>query len=166
MEFDSKIVIEKAVPRAREIECAVLGNENPLPSIPGEVIASNEFYDYDAKYVDGKSELRIPAPLDDDMTQRVRGMAVAVFSCLDCEGMARVDFLLDSSTNALFVNEINTIPGFTSISMYPKLFDAIGIPYTELIDRLIELAISRAERRRKLRTDYRPRRQWHKDRNE
>lgn len=163
-EFDAKIIIEKAVPDAREIECAVLGSENPLPSIPGEVIASNEFYDYDAKYVDGKSELKIPAPLDDDTTQHVRGLAVDVFTCLECEGMARVDFLLGDGD--VFVNEINTIPGFTSISMYPKLFEATGISYPELIDRLIQLAISRAERRRKLRRDYQPRRQWHKDRSE
>ncbi len=164
LEFDVKVVIEQAVSNAREIECAVLGSENPLPSIPGEVIASNEFYDYDAKYVDGKSELRIPAPLDDDTTQHVRGLAVDVFTCLECDGMARVDFLLDAESGELFVNEINTIPGFTSISMYPKLFDAVGIPYPELIDRLIELALARAERRHHLRTDYQPPRQWHKDR--
>jgi D-alanine-D-alanine ligase len=159
--FDRKVLAEKAVPGAREIEVAVLGNEDPVASIPGEVVPSNEFYDYDAKYVDGNSALHIPALLPEGMTERVRTMAVAAYRALDCEGMARVDFLFSRDSGDLFVNEINTIPGFTSISMYPKLFAASGIPYETLLERLIDLAMRRQAEKRALSRSYTPRKEWH-----
>ncbi len=140
--YDRKILIEKAV-NAREIECAVLGNDQPKASVPGEIVPVNEFYDYEAKYIREGSKLLIPAPLDRRQTQRVRELALQAFKAIDCSGMARVDFLLDRKTGDIVVNEINTIPGFTAISMYPKLWEASEIPYTELIDRLIRLALER-----------------------
>jgi D-alanine-D-alanine ligase len=146
-------LVEEAVPAAREIECSVLGNDDPIASVPGEVVPSNEFYDYSAKYIDGRSELRIPAPLPRAVAAQVRDIAVQAFCALDGAGMARVDFLLDGSTDQLYLNEVNTIPGFTSISMYPKLWEASGISYAELIDRLIELALERhADKQRSLTT--------------
>ncbi len=161
-QFDRKVLVERAVPEAREIEVGVLGNENPVASVPGEVVPGNEFYDYDAKYVDGSSALLIPADLPPELAERIRTLAVEAFRTLDCEGMARVDFLLSRSDGTLYINEINTIPGFTSISMYPKLFAAVGIPYSELLDRLISLAERRhAEQRALLRT-YTPKTDWHR----
>jgi D-alanine-D-alanine ligase len=142
-QYDRKLLIEQAVPNAREIECSVLGNDDPVASVPGEVRPSNEFYDYNAKYIDGKSELLIPAPLPARTSAQVRELAVKAFKALDCAGMARVDFLINSATNEIYLNEINTLPGFTSISMYPKLWEASGISYRELIDRLIDLALER-----------------------
>lgn len=161
-EYDTQVLVEHAVPEAREIEVAVLGNEHPVASIPGEVVPGNEFYDYDAKYVDGNSLLHIPADLDTETVERVRNMAVDAFTALACEGMARVDFLLSRSTGELVVNEVNTIPGFTSISMYPKLFEATGLPYAELLDRLIELAGERHSRTSGLRRDYTPKTEWYR----
>jgi D-alanine-D-alanine ligase len=147
--FDRKILVEAAVPKAREIECSVLGNENPEASVPGEIIPCNEFYDYEAKYVAGKSQTIAPADLPSETAELVRNMAVKAYKSLDCEGMARVDFLLSGSTGDLFINELNTIPGFTSISMYPKLWEATGLPYKELLSRLIDLALDRqADRER------------------
>jgi D-alanine-D-alanine ligase len=149
--YDRRLLVEAAVPAAREIECAVLGNDDPLASVPGEVRPSNEFYDYQAKYIDGRSELEIPAALAPEVTAAVQAMAVAAFRAIDGAGLARVDFLLSRETGALYINEINTLPGFTAISMYPKLWEASGLPYDKLIDRLIELALERnAERRRSL----------------
>lgn len=142
--YDRKLVVEQGI-EAREIEVSVLGNDDPIASVPGEVIPSREFYDYRAKYIDDDSELLIPAPLDEALTRQVRQLAVAAYKALDCAGMARADFLLDKTTNVLWLNELNTIPGFTQISMYPKLWEATGISYNELIDRLIELAIERFE---------------------
>lgn len=140
-EFDRKILVEAAVPNAREIECGVLGNDDPEASVPGEIVPSREFYDYEAKYLDAGSEARIPAPIGADMAREVQRLAIAAFKAVDAAGMARVDFLLARDTNALVVNEINTIPGFTTISMFPKLWEASGVSYSQLIDRLIQLAI-------------------------
>jgi D-alanine-D-alanine ligase len=149
--YDRKMLVEKAV-NAREIECAVLGNEHPEVSVPGEIVPVNEFYDYDAKYVKEGSEIIIPAKLTRAQTKRVREFAVRAFQAIDCSGMARVDFLLKRKSGRVFVNEINTIPGFTPISMYPKLWEASGVPYSKLLDRLIELALDR--HREKSRTRY------------
>ncbi len=155
--FDRKLLVEAAIPHAREIECSVLGNDDPIASVPGEIVPSREFYDYTAKYIDegeGASDLLIPAPLSEALTERVRDWAVQTYLAIDCAGMARVDFLLNGETKELFVNEVNTIPGFTSISMYPKLWQATGMSYTELITRLIELAIERFEDRAQSETAY------------
>ncbi len=152
--YDLKVVIEQAAPDAREIECAVLGNDAPQASVPGEIIPSREFYDYASKYLDGTSELLIPAPLPEELAARVRNLAVNAFKALDCSGMARVDFFLSRNTGELYLNEVNTIPGFTAISMYPKLWEASGLPYTALVDLLIELALERSERRAGLSTDW------------
>ena len=152
LQFDRKIVIEAAVPDAREIECAVLGNDDPRASVPGEIIPSREFYDYEAKYLDEASELLIPAPLSAAETARIQQLAVDAFRAAEGAGMARVDFLIGRGTGDVFVNEVNTIPGFTTISMYPKLWEASGLPYPALIDRLIELALERHSEKQKLRT--------------
>ncbi len=140
--YDRKILVEKAID-ARELECAVLGNDDPKASVVGEVVPCNEFYDYEAKYLADGSKTLIPADIPDSVSQTVRSMSIAAFKALDCAGMGRVDFLLERKTNRIFINEINTIPGFTPISMYPKLWEASGILYPELIDRLIELAMER-----------------------
>jgi D-alanine-D-alanine ligase len=152
-EYDTKVVVEECIV-GREIECAVLGNTEPQASVPGEIVTggSHTFYDYEAKYIDEKgAELRIPAPLDERVAERVRETAIRAFTVLCCEGMARVDMFLRDSGEVL-VNEINTIPGFTKISMYPKLWEASGISYSQLVDRLIGLAIERHETERKLKT--------------
>jgi len=141
--YDSKLLVEAAVPNAREIEVSVLGNDAPVASIAGEIIPGNEFYDYNAKYESEGSQLLIPARLDAATLQQVRNLAVQAFQALECEGLARVDFLVDGDTNAIFLNEINTMPGFTRISMYPKLWEASGIAYPDLVHRLLELAIER-----------------------
>ena len=144
--YDRRILVEAAVPTAREIEVSVLGNEEPGASIPGEIIPSREFYDYAAKYLDEgehASTLLIPAPLDEAMTRYVQDLAVQSYRAIDGAGMARVDFLLSRDTGELYLNEINTIPGFTSISMYPKLWEASGLPYSRLLDWLIDLALDR-----------------------
>jgi D-alanine-D-alanine ligase len=154
--YDNKIVIEQGID-AREIECAVLGNDAPEASVPGEICAHAEFYSYEAKYVDESgATLRIPAPLTPTQTEAVRDLAVQVFLLLDCAGMARVDFFLDRDTDTLYVNELNTIPGFTTISMYPKLWAASGVPYAELIHRLIDLALQRHAQRSRLKRTYAP----------
>ena len=152
-EYDSKVVVEECIV-GREIECAVLGNEDPQASIPGEIVTGggHSFYDYEAKYIDEKgAELRIPAPLDAPVTEKVRALARKAFTVLCCDGMARVDMFVKDNGEVL-VNEINTIPGFTRISMYPKLWDASGISYSQLVDRLITLAIERHEAEQKLKT--------------
>lgn len=157
--YDRKLLVEAAIPQAREIEVSVLGNDDPIASLPGEIVPSREFYSYAAKYLDAgeeASELLIPAPLAAEMTGRVRELAVEVYRAIDCAGMARVDFLLSAETNELYVNEVNTIPGFTIISMYPKLWEATGISYPELIDRLIELALERHADRARNETSYLP----------
>jgi len=141
-EFDRKIVVEAAVPEAREIECSVLGNDRPEASVPGEILPSREFYDYEAKYLE-ESQVLVPAALDEAQTEDVRRLAVESFLAIDAAGFARVDFLLSRSTGRLYVNEINTIPGFTTISMFPKLWEASGLEYPALLDRLVQLAIER-----------------------
>lgn len=140
--WDRRVLAERGL-NAREIEVSVLGNDSPIASVPGEIIPSREFYDYDAKYIDQISELIIPASLPEATAAEARHVAVLAFKAIDCAGMARVDFLLERDTGRLYVSEINTIPGFTQISMYPKLWQASGISYPELIDRLIELALER-----------------------
>ena len=150
--FDRKIVVEAAVPEAREIECAVLGNEDPAASVPGEVIPSREFYDYEAKYIDDGSKIVIPADLPPATFAEVQKLSIEAFEAIDCSGMARVDFLLEKSSNRLFLNEVNTIPGFTTISMYSKLWAASGVGYATLLDRLIALAIERHAGKQLLRT--------------
>src|SRR5436305_5180704 len=151
--FDRKIVIEEGVggkkQKAREIECSVLGNDEAQASIPGEIVPIKEFYDYNAKYLDEGSKLIIPAKLTKAQTRKVQEMAVQAFKAVDCSGLARVDFLMDPKTGKIYLNEINTMPGFTSISMYPKLWAASGLEYSDLIDRLIQLGIERHEDKKK-----------------
>jgi D-alanine-D-alanine ligase len=150
--YDNKILIEECI-AGREIECSVLGNDNPIASLPGEILPRHEFYSYEAKYLDENGALlEIPAKLPSAISERVRQLAIKTFSVLGCEGMARVDFFLRND-DEIIVNEINTIPGFTRISMYPKLWEASGISYGDLIDKLIELAIERFEREKRLKTD-------------
>jgi D-alanine-D-alanine ligase len=150
--FDRKIVVEAAVPEAREIECAVLGNDTPEASIAGEVIPSREFYDYEAKYIDDRSQVIIPAELAPAQAEDIRALSIAAFRAIDCAGMARVDFLLSRTSGVIFVNEVNTIPGFTTISMYSKLWAATGVDYPTLLDRLISLALERHAAKQQLRT--------------
>jgi D-alanine-D-alanine ligase len=143
---DDKVLVEEAV-LGRELECGVLGNDDPEASVVGEIVPGREFYDYAAKYLLEGSEIRIPAPIPDEVAEGVRRLAVEAFVAIDCAGMARVDFFYEEATGRVVVNEINTIPGFTPISMYPKMWEASGVPYAKLIDRLIELALERHERR-------------------
>ena len=152
LEFDHKLVLEAGVPDAREIECAVLGNESPVVSIPGEVIPSREFYDYEAKYLDAGSRTEIPAALPQDLVADVQRLSLEAFEAIGAEGLSRVDFLLARTTGDLYLNEINTMPGFTTISMYAKLWEASGTSYTALVDRLITLALERHAARQRLRT--------------
>ncbi len=151
-EFDRKIVIEAAVPHAREIECAVLGNDDPEVSVPGEILPSREFYDYQAKYIDDDSRTIIPAELTERQAADVRRLAIDAYKAIDCSGLARVDFLLGRDTGVLYLNELNTLPGFTTISMYSKMWAASGLAYPQLIDRLIALAIERHAAKQQLRT--------------
>jgi D-alanine-D-alanine ligase len=141
-EYDRKILVEKAV-EGRELECGVLGNDEPEASVVGEIVPANEFYDYEAKYLSKGSKTLVPAALSEPISRAIRHFAVEAFKAVDCAGMARVDFFLERDTNRIFVNEINTLPGFTPISMYPKMWEASGVPYSELIDRLIGLALER-----------------------
>lgn len=160
--YDRKILVERSIENAREIECSVLGNDEPRASVPGEVIPSNEFYDYDAKYVDGKSQIVIPAPIPKKVKERIQDIAVKAFKAIDCSGMARVDFLVTRDRYKIYICEVNTIPGFTPISMYPKLWEASGVPYPKLLDILIELAIERHRERSHLHTSFRPKSNWYK----
>ena len=161
-EFDRKILVERGIEKGREIECSVLGNDDPKASLPGEIIPSNEFYDYDAKYVDGKSKAVIPAKLPKAAIRKIQEYSVRAFKLLNCEGMARVDFLVVGNGRKIYLNEINTIPGFTSISMFPKLWEASGIPYPKLLDKLIELAIERHKAKRDVKTTYLPKKDWYR----
>jgi len=150
--YDHKILIEECI-KGREIECSVLGNDKPIASVPGEILPRHEFYSYEAKYLDENGAvLEIPAKLPPETSERIRQLAIKTFTVLCCEGMARVDFFLRNGEE-IIVNEINTIPGFTRISMYPKLWEATGISYAELIDRLIQLALERFQREQRLKTD-------------
>ena len=162
MQYDRKVIVEEAIEDAMEIEVSVLGNDQPEASIPGEIIPSNEFYDYDAKYVDGKSTEKIPADLPKDVTERIRELAVESFQAIDGAGLARVDFLVTRKTHEIYLNELNTIPGFTSISMYPKLWEATGLGYSELLTRLVDLALERHAVRSSLATSYQPKEDWYK----
>ena len=147
LEFDRRVVVENGVVDAREIECAVIGNESPRASVPGEILPAREFYDYEAKYLDTGSRTEIPADLDPALVREVQRQAIAAFRVIDGAGLSRVDFLLSRSTGDLFLNEINTMPGFTTISMFSKLWEASGIPYATLVDQLIDLALARHRER-------------------
>jgi D-alanine-D-alanine ligase len=158
--YDRRVLIEKGVPNAREIEISVLGNEDPHVSLPGEVIPSREYYSYEAKYIDDLSQLIIPAPISTELTHQVQDLALKAYKAIDCAGMARVDFLLETAGPSnepgdLYLSELNTIPGFTKISMYPKLWEASGINYATLIDRLIDLALRRKQDRDRTEHRYR-----------
>jgi D-alanine-D-alanine ligase len=148
--FDRKVIVERGI-TGREFECAVLGNENPRASVPCEILPSRDFYDYDDKYLLDQAKTVIPADLSPEQTAEMQRLAVECYRAVECEGMARVDFLLETATNRLYINEINTIPGFTSISMYPKMWEYSGLPMPKLIDRLIELAIQRHSTKQRLR---------------
>lgn len=160
-EFDSKVLVEQGVD-AREIECAVLGNENPEASVPGEVIVADEFYSFEDKYIAGKSKTEVPAKISREQAKRIQELSVKAFTALGCEGMARVDFFIDRSSGSVYLNELNTIPGFTSISMYPKLWEASGLPYPKLLERLIELALERHKRQLQLKTNFQSQSDWYK----
>jgi len=146
-EYDRKIIVERGI-TGRELECAVLGNEAPLASLPCEILPSREFYDYEDKYLLDRAQTKVPADLPQDKTDELRRLAVEGYRAVECEGMARVDFLLEAATGKLYLNEINTIPGFTSISMYPKMWEHSGIPFPTLLDQLIELALERHRRKK------------------
>ena len=151
--YDRRVLVERGV-NAREIEVSVLGNDAPQASLPGEVVPAAEFYSYEAKYHDDRSQLLIPAPLSSELVERIQTLAIRAFAASDCAGMARVDFLLDKDNQQVYLNELNTIPGFTQISMYPKLWEASGLPYSQLVDRLIELALERKADRDKTEHRY------------
>jgi D-alanine-D-alanine ligase len=157
--FDRRVIIERGI-NAREIEVSVLGNDQPIVSIPGEIVPAREFYSYEAKYYDDNSLLYIPAPISEETTRSVQQIALKAYRAIDCSGMARVDFLLEkdeASPNGegdLYLSEVNTIPGFTKISMYPKLWAASGLPYPELIDKLIELAVERKQVKDQIERQY------------
>jgi len=148
--FDRKIIVERAI-AGRELECAVVGNVDPVASLPCEIRPSREFYDYEDKYLLDSAQCQVPAELSPEETAEVRRLAVECYRAVECEGMARVDFFLEESTGRIYINEINTIPGFTSISMFPRMWAACGLPFPRLIDRLIELALERREARRSIR---------------
>jgi D-alanine--D-alanine ligase len=145
--FDRRVIIERGVGNVREIEVSVLGNEDPQTSVCGEILPSREFYSYESKYVDGTSGQMIPAQMPAHLSDKIREYAVSAYKAIDCAGMARADFFVENDTNKIFLNELNTIPGFTSISMYPKLWQASGLTYAQLVDRLIELALERKAQR-------------------
>jgi D-alanine-D-alanine ligase len=155
LEFDRKAIVEPGI-NCRELECGVLGNDQPIASIVGEVVSSGEFYDYRAKYIDNASRLYIPAEIPAETMEAIRRMAVEAFLALDLSGLARVDCFLDKDSGAVYINEVNTMPGFTQISMYPKLWEATGIPYPELLDRLIQLGLERHADKQRNRTSFSP----------
>jgi D-alanine-D-alanine ligase len=146
-QYDRKIVVERGI-AGRELECSVLGNEAPVASLPCEILPSREFYDYEDKYLLDRAQTQVPADLPPEKTEEVRRLAVECYRAVECEGMARVDFLLEAATGRVYINEINTIPGFTSISMFPKMWEHSGISFSALIDRLIELALDRHQRKK------------------
>jgi D-alanine-D-alanine ligase len=148
--FDRKVIVERGI-QGREFECAVLGNAHPIASVPCEILPSKEFYDYDDKYLLEKAGTVIPADLSREQTAELQRLAVQCYRAVECEGLARVDFLLETATNRLYINEINTLPGFTSISMYPKMWEYSGLPMPQLVDRLIDLALERHAAKQRLR---------------
>ena len=162
IKYDQKVIVEQGIENIHEIEVSVLGNDEPKASVPGEIIASNEFYDYDAKYVDGKSQAVIPAKLPQQVVKEIQKIAISTFKILNINGMARVDFFVTKGKYRVYLNEVNTIPGFTSISMYPKLWEASGLSYPKLLDKLIELAIQRHQEKNNLATSYQPTEDWYK----
>ncbi|HRJ75927.1 MAG TPA: D-alanine--D-alanine ligase family protein, partial [Anaerolineales bacterium] len=145
--YDRRVLIEKGVGNVREVEVSVLGNEEPIASVCGEVLPSREFYSYESKYVDGTSGLIIPSQLSNEITEKIREFAIRAYKAIDCAGMARADFFVEVGTGKIYINELNTLPGFTSISMYPKLWQASGLTYAQLVDKLIELALERKSQR-------------------
>jgi D-alanine-D-alanine ligase len=145
-QYDRKIIVERGI-TGRELECAVLGNEAPVASLPCEILPSREFYDYEDKYLLDKAGTKVPADLTQEKTDELRRLAVECYRAVECEGMGRVDFLMEASTDKLYINEINTIPGFTSISMYPKMWEHSGVAFPALLDQLIELALERHRRK-------------------
>ncbi|MGH9385977.1 MAG: D-alanine--D-alanine ligase family protein [Vicinamibacterales bacterium] len=151
LEYDRKVIVEQGVPNPREIECSVLGNDEPIASVPGEIVPGREFYDYEAKYLDEGSRSIVPADLSEDRVRTVQRLAIAAFRAIDASGLSRVDFLL-TQDGEIFLNEINTMPGFTTISMYSKMWEASGVTYSELVDRLIRLALDRHAEKQRLRT--------------
>lgn len=153
-QYDRKVIVEQSVEGAREIECSVLGNNEIMVSVPGEIIPSREFYSYESKYIDDDSTLLIPAPLSDELTIKLQDMAKAAYQAIQLEGLTRVDFLMRKSDNEIFINEVNTLPGFTNVSMYPKLWEASGLAYCDLLDKLILLAQERSQKKTELRTSY------------
>jgi D-alanine-D-alanine ligase len=162
-EYDRKVMVEEAVVGAREIECAVLGNEiSAQVSVLGEVVSNNAFCDYHAKDVGGKLQTIIPAPLPREVAETIRGMALTAFRALECHGMARVDFLLRRADNAVFVSSVNTIPDFSAASMYPRLWEASGLPFPQLLERLLGLALERGRERNRLRTRHVPQKNWYR----
>jgi D-alanine-D-alanine ligase len=155
LDFDRKALIEPGI-NCRELEVGVLGNDDPIASVVGEVVSSNEFYDYRAKYVDNASRLIIPAAIPEEAAASLRRMAIQAFLALDLSGLARVDCFLDKDSGSVYINEVNTMPGFTQISMYPKLWEASGVPYPALLDRLVELGLERYADKQRNRTTYAP----------
>jgi len=153
--YDRRIVVEQGIADAQEIEVSVLGNESPEASIPGEVVPKDIFYTYAEKYINDTAELLIPAKISDEIAKKIQTLAIRAYKATDCAGMGRVDFLIDRETGALYLNEINTIPGFTKISMYPKLWEASGVPYANLIEKLIDLAFERKDQRDKTEREFR-----------
>jgi D-alanine-D-alanine ligase len=149
-QYDRKILVERGI-IGREFECSVLGNDDPVAAVPCEIIPSREFYDYEDKYLLDAAKLIVPAPLTPEQTGEMRRLAVECYKAVECEGMGRVDFLMEAATGKIYINEINTIPGFTSISMYPKMWEAAGISFPQLLDRLIELALERHSQREAMR---------------
>lgn len=162
LKYDRRIIIEQAILEPMEVEVAVLGNDNPKASVVGQIVPSNEFYDYNAKYVDGRSKSVIPAPLPKAIMKKVRELSCLVFKALDLAGLARVDFLISKRNWRIYLNEVNTIPGFTSISMYPKLWAASGLSYQKLLDELLKLAVKRKQQKQKLVISYKPKNKWYR----
>jgi len=162
LRFDTSLIIEKSAHEAREIECAVLGNEEPKASVPAEIVPNNEFYDYKAKYVDDASQLFVPAPITATQKKTIQKMAIQAFSALQCSGMARVDFLLEKKSGKIYLNEVNTIPGFTKISMYPRMWLASGLTYPKLIGELIQLGLDRYAQRTKRSVTHDDAKDWYK----
>ncbi len=158
LKYDHKVIVEKSIENSREIEIALLGNENPKVSVPGEILSSNEFYDYNAKYVDGKSKTLINPKIKKTVLKKIIKYAKEAFTAINCLGMARADFLIKG--NNIYLNELNTIPGFTSISMYPRLWIASGLSYSKLLDKLIELAFLKSKKKKNLQTNFKLKSEW------
>ncbi len=161
-QYDHKILVERAIPDPREIEVSVLGNRNSVASLPGEIIPNREFYDYQAKYIDGQSKTLAPAKLSRKLVKKFQTLSIKAYKAIDCSGMARVDFLMDRKLKKIYLSEINTIPGFTSISMYPKLWQASGLSFVNLLKILIKLASERYRARKKLKTSYQIKSSWYR----